>query len=79
MDGWISVEERLPKENGNYIVYVQDENSPNGEGVWYENIVTLVEYAFGDWTWYENSNEYDITDIVTHWMPLPEPPRMEGE
>lgn len=26
---------------------------------------------------YENNNEYDITNIVTHWMPLPEPPRME--
>lgn len=33
----------------------------------------------GEWTWRENSNDFDITDIVTHWMPLPEPPRMEGE
>lgn len=31
------------------------------------------------WIWYENGNEYDITDIVTHWMPLPESPRMEEE
>lgn len=71
---WISVKDKLPKADGMYIVYTQDENSPHGEGIWYENIVTLAEYAFGEWTLYENDNEYDITDIVTHWMPFPEPP-----
>ena len=79
MDGWIKIEDRLPDNVGEYIVYAQDENSPHGEGIWYENIVTLAEYAFGEWTWHENGNEYDISGIVTHWMPLPEPPRMEGE
>lgn len=59
---------------GEYIVYAQDENSPASEGVWYENVVIVAEYAFGEWTWDEHGNEYYITDIVTHWMPLPEPP-----
>lgn len=79
MSEWISVKDKLPKADGEYIVYAQDENSPAGEGVWYDNVVVAAEYAFGEWTWRENSNDFDITDIVTHWMPLPEPPRMEGE
>lgn len=79
MDGWIKIEDRLPDKDGNYIVYAQDENSPHDEGIWYENIVILAEYAFGEWTWDENGIEWDISGIVTHWMPLPEPPRMEGE
>ena len=74
MSEWISVKDKLPKADGVYIVYVQDENSPASEGVWYDNVVVVAEYAFGEWTWRENSNDFDITDIVTHWMPLPEPP-----
>lgn len=79
MDGWIKIEDRLPDNVGEYIVYAQDENSSANEGVWYDNVVVVAEYAFGEWTWRENSNDFDITDIVTHWMPLPKPPRMEGE
>lgn len=74
MDGWIKIEDRLPDNVGEYIVYAQDENSSANEGIWWENVVIVAEYAFGEWTWRENSNDFDITDIVTHWMPLPEPP-----
>lgn len=79
MDGWIKIEDRLPDNIGEYIVYAQDENSPASEGVWYENVVIVAEYGLGEWTWNENGIEWDISGIVTHWMPLPEPPRMEGE
>ena len=79
MDGWISVEDKLPDEDGEYIVYAQDESSLPNEGIWYENVVVVAYYRFDEWTWYEDGNDYDITDIVTHWMPLPEPPRMEEE
>lgn len=74
MDGWIKIEDRLPDNVGEYIVYAQDENSSASEGVWYDNVVVVAEYAFGEWTWRENSNDFDITNNVTHWMPLPEPP-----
>ena len=79
MEGWINVEDKLPKEKGMYIVYVQGGNSVTG-WIWYDNVVVVAEYAFGVWWWWwDNGTDFDITDIVTHWMPLPEPPRMEGE
>lgn len=78
MSEWISVKDKLPKENGIYIVYAQGGTSVAG-WIWYDNVVVAAEYAFCEWTWNENGIEWDISGIVTHWMPLPEPPRMEGE
>lgn len=76
---WISVGERLPDTDGDYIVYAQDEGSLPNEGIWYENIVVIAYYRSGEWFWYDGIDEYEINEIVTHWMPLPEPPRMEKE
>ena len=70
---WISVEDRLPEGNGEYIVTACDEGCPAGEGIWYDTVVVFAEYYDGCWTW-NDGTEYDLTDIVTHWMPLPEPP-----
>ena len=55
-DKWIPVTERLPEEDGDYLVYC-------GE---YDGICVLY-YKKGKWRskWKE----------VTHWMPLPEPPK----
>lgn len=71
---WISVNDRLPETNGNYIVTACDEGCPYGEGIWYGTVVVCAEYYKGDWVWYEGSQEYSLEGIVTHWMPLPEPP-----
>ena len=70
---WVSVEERLPEGNGGYIVTACDEGCPAGEGIWYDTVVVFAEYYDGCWTW-NDGTEYDLTDIVTHWMPLPAPP-----
>ena len=70
---WVSVEERLPEGNGEYIVTACDEGCPAGEGIWYDTVVVFAEYYDGCWTW-NDGTEYDLTDIVTHWMPLPAPP-----
>lgn len=75
MTEWISVEERLPHFNDNYIVTACDEDVPDDEGIWFSTVVVVAEYYKGCWTWNDNGLEYDLTGIVTHWMAMPEPPK----
>ena len=72
---WVSVEERLPERNGEYIVTACDEGEPYDEIIWNDTVVVCAEYYKGCWTWEENNTEYSLDGIVTHWMPLPEPPK----
>ena len=75
---WISVKDRLPEESGNYIVCCDDSSCSYGEGIWYSSDVVVVsEYYEGSWIWYEGGTEWSLENIVTHWMPLPEPPKGE--
>ena len=75
---WISVKDRLPEESGNYIVCCDDSSCSYGEGIWYSSDVVVVsEYYEGSWTWYEGGTEWSLENIVTHWMPLPQPPKGE--
>ena len=76
---WIPVTEKLPGENGNYIVTACDEGSSAGEGIWYSTGVAVAEYYRGGWTWYDGCHEYSLEGIVTHWMPMPEPYKAERE
>ena len=75
MPQWISVEERLPERNGEYIVTACDEGEPYDEIIWNDTVVVCAEYYKGCWIWEENNTEYSLDGIVTHWMPLPEPPK----
>ena len=70
--------DRLPVVQGEYIVTACDEGCPYGEGIWYSTVVVVADYYKGCWTWDDYSCEYDISDIVTHWMPLPKAPK-EGK
>ena len=75
---WIPVTERLPDYDGCYIVTACDEGCPSDERIWDDTVVVVAEYYDdGRWVWYEGVTEYDLCDIVTHWMPLPEPPKGE--
>ena len=59
---WISVKEKLPENDDNYLVFTSDRN----------DAVIATYYGDGEWL------EYDLTNLiplVTHWMPLPEPPK----
>jgi hypothetical protein len=61
---WIPVSERLPEVKGRYICSIMYKEEP--KKIW-------VEQRYWDgygWDMY--------TSIVTHWMPLPEPPESEG-
>lgn len=69
MSEWISVKERLPEEVTRVITYdgthnIVDMHVYDGEGF-------RVCRAVNDLWIYD--------DCVTHWMPLPEPPKEEGE
>ena len=77
LNGWISVQDRLPEKDENYIVTACDEGCSAGEGIWYSTVVVVAEYYKGSWTWYDGGSEYSLEGIVTHWMPMPEPPKGE--
>ena len=82
MAEWISVKERLPEENGRYLC-----NIPIYEGyqeVLYfaTNLEAVDDYDFyhrnhAGFFDYEHKYGYCEHSDVTHWMPLPEPPKGE--
>ena len=63
---WIPVTERLPEENDYYLCCVKSFCHP---GRTYINILECTKHGFKEGHIY--------TDDVTHWMPLPEPPKGE--
>lgn len=64
MTEWISVESELPEERVDVIVYC------DGCG---GSFLITAKYMDGLWvdTWSGGEN----MECVTHWMPLPEPPK----
>lgn len=64
---WISVEERLPDAKVRCIVYYKHKYCDD-DGYW------AIGVSF------YNGKEFDIglAYKVTHWMPLPEPPKQEN-
>lgn len=81
---WIPVEERLPDEDGEYLVYYSCEIDRSvGEdkecGYWIVNFDTDME-AFGEWQNIYHpvslgflDSEFNEMNTVVAWMPLPEP------
>lgn len=61
---WISVDERLPEREGKYLVCTTNGNIGVGNFIDYYGKGTHL--CFDCWA-------------VTHWMPLPEPPKMRKE
>ena len=66
---WISVDERLPDENGRYLVNVDISHMA------FEDLFTVAIMAYGKSHGFYVYNE---VEKVTHWMPLPEAPKMKG-
>lgn len=62
---WIKVEDRLP-ENGVEVL-----------ACFYNNVQTMPCWVdrYGDW--FQVNRILPITNKITHWMPLPEPPKEE--
>ena len=62
--GWISVDERLPNIFTKVLCYFKYKSY---------TVIREVTYAWrGSWI-HRDGN------VITHWMPLPEPPKMESE
>lgn len=65
---WISVKDRLPKEGETVLVF----------GYWHEKFQPLMCYLIphrkGEW--FTNVAGQQVY-TVTHWMPLPQPPKGE--
>lgn len=69
---WISVEERLPEDIDEEVLVCTEDYGINVLG-----FVTVATYGSGGWLECWERKTY-LTD-VTHWMPLPTPPKEETE
>lgn len=84
MNEWISVKDRLPEESGIYLVNVHQEDEYRcGDLVWeaWYNSHNLVFPPSDSIGWVLLNEFYQFSDSmrddITHWMPLPEPPKEE--
>lgn len=62
-NGWISIEDKLPSKDGNYLCSLKAYNDST------KNTVDIVKFANGRFT------GVNIFFDVTHWQNLPEPPK----
>ena len=80
---WISVKDRLPEEDGKYLVFEQSNGRSNTSILRFAKDARKVDrYDFkGRWknAWYEYDSEWGhyTVNSVTHWQYLPQPPKGE--
>ncbi len=66
VNGWISVDDRLPKEKGDYLVAYHPRHWDNVD----DEICVGIDNFRGKTAWAKKKYQ-----CVTHWMPFPEPPK----
>ena len=66
MSEWISVKERLPSEKGHYLCRWHGVTCPEG-------MTDVLNFDGKEFPW--TTIFPSARNIVTHWMPLPEPPK----
>ena len=80
---WISVKDRLPEEDGKYLVFEQSSGRTNTSILRFAKDARKVDkYDFkGRWknAWYGYDSEWGnyTVNSVTHWQYLPKPPKGE--
>lgn len=67
---WIPFSERPPEERGCYLVAVKH---------WYDGKPVTREAFWNGADWLSCEKKVEITPRVTHWQPLPEPPKEEDD
>ncbi len=76
---WVSVNERLPKNKGRYLV-VLERTAPDELGGCFTS-VKIMGWS-GNWRYAVHFPKWvngKITEAVTHWMPLPKLPGRENK
>ena len=63
---WISVEDRLPEEQKEVLIYL-----PEYDSVEMASLFTIPSMNLREWV--QNEDAY-MLDEVSYWMPMPEPP-----
>lgn len=63
---WIKTSDKMPPEFVSILCLIPDQGDYIAVAVWEQKV-----------GWYEDYNGFIIDDPVTHWMPLPEPPKTE--
>ena len=71
---WVDVNDRLPDEEGDYLVFIVDDEGETRMEVMklfeWRNCFNWAEYMSSYWTDY---------NTITHWKPLPKPPKERGD
>lgn len=68
MNEWVSVKDRMPKSCGTYLVRVGKDGF---------NPQTKTAYWLASKKVWKGAEAYSVITDVSHWMPLPEPPKMD--
>lgn len=66
MNEWISVKDRLPEKSASVLICATGHRVT----AYYDKVKEVFRLT-------EDENLYYLTEYVTHWMPLPEPPESE--
>ena len=81
MNGWISVKDRLPETKPDEDWFSSKNVLALLKGNYSDGLVTTAFYQHGEdedgykWAQWIDCLIYESIDNVTHWMPLPEPPK----
>lgn len=70
---WISIKDDLPCNYPNNIHFGFTDRvlTTNGK---INIFIALMKNINNEWVWYSDDN-FDVSHVVTHWMPLPQPPK----
>ena len=80
---WVAIGERLPYEDGTYLVFEKYTYGTSIRTLQFAKDGRKVDkYDFHSgwknvWYYYDSEWGHITIDTVTHWMPLPEPPKEE--
>ena len=85
MAEWISVKDRMPNtmiDKSSWSGW-SDEYAPTDDVLCYigeegRQTVAWFSYTYNEWTTVDEATVYKYGEI-THWMPLPEPPKEEDD